>query len=328
MKKCIVMFSGGLDSTIAVHLLKQQKLSITALHFVLPFESGLGFNHTTVIKYAEALSVPLRIEEEGYEFLNMVRSPDFGYGKHVNPCVDCRIHRLKKAKAIMEEMGASFIATGEVIGQRPKSQRKDSLLLIEKKAGLKGLLLRPLSAQLLEPTIPETGGWVDRSKLLAISGRSRKEQLAYAKKYGLKHGTPAGGCVLTEEEVANRYTELKNNNEEISLSDFKLLAYGRHFRINQKSRLIVGRFKGENDIIEKLFKEGDLKIGMAEITGPIALGRGVFTEEDILKAASLTARYSRNRGKDSTLVKIEKEGVVNNIKVKPASEEECDKLRI
>lgn len=322
------MFSGGLDSTIAVHLLKQKGLDILALYFVLPFESGLGFDHTAVKKYAEALSVPLRIEEEGNDFLNMVSSPDFGYGKHANPCIDCRIHRLKKAKVIMDETGASFIATGEVIGQRPKSQRKDSLLLIEKQAGLKGLLLRPLSAQLLEPTIPENQGWVDRSKLLAIRGRSRKEQLAYAKKYGLKHDAPAGGCVLTEKEVANRFLELRSHKKEISLNDFKLLAYGRHFRINPSPRLIVGRYKGENDIIEKLFEEGDIKIELAEITGPTALGRGVFTEDNIQKAASIVARYSRDRGEISTLVKIEKEGVVRNIKVKPAFDEDCEKLRI
>jgi tRNA-specific 2-thiouridylase len=328
MVQCIVMFSGGLDSTIAVHLLKQQGLSVTALHFALPFESGLDFDHSAVKKYADGLSVPLRIEEEGEEFLGMVSNPEFGYGKCANPCIDCRIHRLKKAEVIMDEVGASFIATGEVIGQRPKSQRKDSLLLIERTAGLEGLLLRPLSAQLLEPTIPETKGWVDRSKLLAIKGRSRKEQIAYAKKYELKHGAPAGGCVLTEKEVANRFVELKKHEGKISLSDFKLLAYGRHFRINPEPRLIVGRFKGENDIIEKLFEEGDIKIGLAEITGPIGLGRGVFAEDDIQKAASIVARYSRDRGKDSTLVKIEKEGVVRNIKVKPTCDEDCNKLRI
>ena len=328
MKKCIVLFSGGLDSVITVHLLKQQKLDITALYFVLPFESGLGFDHTAVKEYAEALAVPLRIEEEGDEFLTMMSAPDFGYGKHVNPCVDCRIHRLKNAKAIMDEVGASFIATGEVIGQRPKSQRKESLLLIEKQAGLEGLLLRPLSAQLLEPTISETEGWVDRSTLLAIRGRSRKEQLAYAEKFDLKHEAPAGGCVLTEKEVANRFLELRSHNEEMSLNDFKLLAYGRHFRINPNSRLVVGRFKGENDIIEKLFEEGDIKFELAEITGPTALGRGVFTEGDVQKAASIVARYSRDREKESTLVKIEKQGVESIIRVKPASEEECDKLRI
>lgn len=322
------MFSGGLDSVIAVHLLKQQKLNITALHFVLPFESGLGFEHTPVKKYAEALAVPLRIEEEGNEFLEMMCSPDFGFGKHVNPCIDCRIRRLRKAKAVMDETGASFIATGEVIGQRPQSQRKGSLLVIEEQTGLEGLLLRPLSAQLLKPTIPENEGWVDRSKLLAIRGRSRKEQLAYAKRYGLKHGAPAGGCVLTEKEVANRFLELRNNKKEISLNDFKLLAYGRHFRINPSARLIVGRFKGENDSIEKLVEEGDIKIELAEITGPTALGRGVFAEEDIQKIASITARYSRDREKESTLVKIEKEGAVNTVKVKPASEKECNRLRI
>lgn len=328
MKKCIIMFSGGLDSVIATHLLKQQGIDVTALHFVLPFASGLGFGHRVVEERAEALSVPLRIEEEGEEFLKMICDPDFGYGKWVNPCIDCRIHRLKKAKVIMGEISASFIATGEVIGQRPMSQRKDCLILIEKKAELKGLLLRPLSAQLLEPTIPESNGWVDRSKLLAIKGRSRKEQIAYAEKYGLKHGAPAGGCVLTEKEVANRFVELKKQEEKISLNDFKLLAYGRHFRISPKSRIIVGRYKGENDIIEKLFKNDDIRFEMAEITGPVGLGRGDFSKDDMHKAASLLARYSKDRNKSSVVVSIVREGITENISVKPAHDDLSNKCRI
>jgi hypothetical protein len=164
--------------------------------------------------------------------------------------------------------------------------------------------------------------------LLAIRGRGRKEQFAYAKKYGLTHDAPAGGCVLTEKEVANRFLELQNHDKEISLNDFKLLAYGRHFRINPNSRLVVGRFKGENDIIEKLFEEGDIQFELAEITGPTALGRGIFTEDNIQKAASIVARYSRDRGKETTRVKIEKAGLITVVSVIPASDDICRKYRI
>ncbi len=322
------MFSGGLDSVIAVHLLRQQGFDVTALHFVLPFESGLGLAHTSVRKYAEVLDVPLQIEEEGDEFLGMINDPHFGYGKNANPCVDCRIHRLEKAKKIMDESGASFLATGEVIGQRPMSQRRDSLFIIEKKAGLKGLLLRPLSAQLLEPTIPEMEGLVDRSKLLSIAGRGRKDQLAYAKKYGLEHATPAGGCVLTHKEVSQRYLHLKENYKTMTLNDFKLLAYGRHFKIGPLSRLVVGRDKDENEILEKLVTHDDHVFVMADILGPFCIGRGNFSDNEILKAASLTARYSKDRNKEVANVRISNNDSQRILEIKPADDTLCDSLRI
>ncbi len=328
MKKCIVMFSGGLDSTIAVHLMQQQNLEVVALHFVLPFQSHLDFEHAGIKGYADALGVPLRIEEEGEEFLAMVSNPDFGYGKHANPCIDCRIHRLQKAFTIMQEIGASFIVTGEVMGQRPMSQRKECLGMIEEKCGFAGLLVRPLCAQLLEPTIPEQKGWIDRSTLLGISGRSRKEQLAYAKQHNLKHAAPAGGCVLTEEEVSKRFDELRTRQGDLSLSDFKLCAYGRHFRIDPECRAIIGRFQGENDVLEKLAEKNDVLMEMAEITGPSGLIRGSCSEEALQKSASLLARYSRARTEATALVKIVKDGTSREVSVAPASEELCETVRI
>ena len=150
MIKCIVMFSGGLDSTIAVHLMKSMGFDVLALHFVLPFYSEVGNSHAEIKEKAMRLSVALRIEEEGEDYMAMFKDPHFGYGKNMNPCIDCRIHRLRKAALIKEQEGASFIATGEVLGQRPMSQHKNSLNAIEKRSGLRGLLLRPLSAQLLD----------------------------------------------------------------------------------------------------------------------------------------------------------------------------------
>lgn len=322
------MFSGGLDSVIAVHLMKEQGLDVTALHFVLPFESGFDYSHDDVKEKARVLNVPLRIEEEGGEFLEMISDPSFGFGKNINPCIDCRIHRLNKAVVIMNEIGASFLVTGEVVGQRPKSQRLHSMNLIEKRAGLSGRLLRPLTALLLEPTIPEQEGIVDRTRLLAIHGRSRKEQLAYAKKYSLKHGSPGGGCVLTEKEIAGRYNDLMKYNHSLDLNDFKLLAYGRHFRLTPEFRMIIGRYESENDVLEKLIEKNSIRFIMTDITGPVGIGKGNCTTEEKMKAASILARYSRDRDKKSCSVKIIQNGKEEVVVVNPIDDGFCVALRV
>jgi tRNA U34 2-thiouridine synthase MnmA/TrmU len=322
------MFSGGLDSVCATHMLMQQGLDITALHFVLPFESSLGFSHSAVKQYADALGVKLFIEEEGVEFLDMVKNPHFGYGKHANPCVDCRIYRLQKAAQIMNETGAQFIATGEVLGQRPMSQRRDSMLAVEKRSGLKGFLLRPLSAKLLDPTVPEKEGWVDREKLYGISGRGRKEQLAYAVRFGLKHGAPGGGCLLTQKETGARFTDLRQHCPAFNISDFKLCAYGRHFRINDSCRLIVGRNKFENDMLARLIAPDDWRMQMAHIEGPLAIVRGIADTDSLNLCASVVARYSRARTSATGSVKALRGDEALQLHVKPASDATCAALRI
>lgn len=305
MIKSIVMFSGGLDSVIAAHLLKQQGIDVCALHFVLPFESGFGFSHQSVSEYADSLQIPLRIEEEGEEFLTMIEQCRYGFGKHINPCIDCRIHRLKKAAVIMNQTGAQFIATGEVLGQRPKSQKMQSMKLIEKQSGVSGYLLRPLSAGLLEPTVPEKQGWVERDKLLAIQGRSRKEQLAYAQKHNLKHASPAGGCLLTEEEMTRRYRDLQTYGVKIQLSDFKLFAYGRHLRLDPTFRLVIGRNQADNDAMQHLVEQKDITFQLVDTPGPLGLGRGVVQKRDtLLYAASLVARYSKQRDEYQVRIRI------------------------
>ncbi|MBD3392010.1 MAG: hypothetical protein GF418_08050 [Chitinivibrionales bacterium] len=326
--KCVVMFSGGLDSTIAAHLMLSQGLDVTALHFVLPFESGLGREHGAVKRYAKALGVPLRIEEEGAEFLEMVKNPHFGYGKHANPCVDCRIYRLQKAAAVMESMGAKFIVTGEVMGQRPMSQRKDSLLAVEKRSGLSGLLLRPLCAKLLSPTIPEKEGWVDREKLMAIRGRSRREQLAYAREFGLEHGAPGGGCLLTEKETGARFTALRERDPAFTINDFKLLAYGRHFRIHDTARLIVGRNRLENETLMALVEPADIRFRMADVEGPFAFLRGTAGPDDIALSAAVVARYSKLRDASSARVSFTVDSHESVIEVAPANDQVCARYRV
>jgi len=328
MNKAIVMFSGGLDSVIAVHLLKEQGLDVTALHFVLPFYSGVGRSFHQVETYARDLGVQLRIEEEGEEFLEMIRSPKFGFGKNANPCVDCRIHRLIRAGQIMEEMGAVCLATGEVAGQRPMSQKINCLRKVEKLSGLKGKLLRPLSAKLLEPTDIELSGLVDREKLLDISGRTRAVQLAYAARYGLSHSSPAGGCLLTNIETGARFNDLAFHNPQFSLVDFKLLAYGRHFRMSPRYRVVISRDEEENNVLEKLYRPGMFRISLRDALGPLALGLGEPDEAELRFSASAVVRFSRARNESQAAVAVEKDGNSRIFNVGTASENDLDKYRI
>jgi tRNA-uridine 2-sulfurtransferase len=325
----LLMFSGGLDSAIAAHLLKNQGLSLLGIHFVLPFYSGIGREHRQVQSFADALGLPLRIIEEGEEFFTMVRSPKFGFGKSANPCLDCRIHRLEKARKIMEEVGASFIATGEVIGQRPKSQRLECLHLIERRTGLEGRLLRPLCAQHLDPTLPETEGAVKREHLFGWTGRSRHPQLAYAREHGLQHMSPAGGCLLTMVPSGKRYLQLVERYPDFDLTDFKLIAYGRHFLLTDHCRMVIARDDAENEPIEKIVTENDLCFDLADTPGPMGVGRGKFTEEDIATAAAMVARYSRARSEPQVRVKVfRRSGGEQIVTVKPADPAFCEARRV
>ena len=320
MHRCLVLFSGGLDSTIACHLLKTLGLEVIAVHFILPFKAQLGFSHSEIQIAADALSVHLIIEEEGEEFVEMVSSPQFGFGKNANPCMDCRIFRLKKAKEIMHTFGASFIATGEVVGQRPQSQRKDCMFIIEKRTDLKGLLLRPLSAQLLPPTLPEQTGIVDRSRLFCWKGRGRVEQLHYAQKYNLSFTPPAGGCVLTNSQIAERFYDLKKEFPRLLLNDFKLLPYGRHFRLRHNIRLIIGRNEAENTIIQRLSTGDDILLEMNASKGPVALLRGEQTLQLLELAASIVARYAKDKNSPYIEIIFRQNGINSIIKTKPVAE--------
>jgi tRNA U34 2-thiouridine synthase MnmA/TrmU len=326
------MFSGGLDSVIAAHLLKSQGLDVIALHFVLPFYAGIDKDPEEAKSCADVLGIPLRIEEEGEEFMEMIRDPKFGYGKNANPCVDCRIHRVMKAAKIMEEEGAVCLATGEVVGQRPMSQKMQTLRKIEKIAGLSGKLLRPLSAKLLPPTEAELAGIVDREKLLDISGRSRSVQLAYAKEHGLKHGSPGGGCLLTLEDTGVKFNDLMANNPQFSLVDFKLLAYGRHFRLSPKYRLIVSRDHEENEVLEKLYDSSSpsmFKLYLRDTTGPLALGLGDPNEDDMLFSAAAVVRFSKMRTAEKAAVLVTGGSNENRvIETGAARDERIDEYRI
>ena len=327
-KKGIVMLSGGLDSVSATHLLMSQGIDLLALHFVLPFVSGLGLEHKKIRYYADALGVKLRIIEEGEEYIQMIKDPRYGFGKNANPCVDCRIHRLQKAKKIMEQEGASFIATGEVIGQRPMSQRVDIMSVIEKRAGLEGYLLRPLCAKLLPPTMAEKTGIVDREKLMEISGRSRKAQLEYAGKNGLKHTAPAGGCALTNIGTANRFMELVNHDPGFDLEDFKLLAYGRHFRLSKTTKLIVCRNDHENQIFEKLASKEDYLMDVVGHSGPYGLLRGNDAMMFIELSGGIVAHYSKAKDLPTTEIRVLHNEEYSTMQTTPVTDSLCASMRI
>jgi tRNA U34 2-thiouridine synthase MnmA/TrmU len=226
------------------------------------------------------------------EFLRIVKKPKHGYGSNMNPCIDCRILLFKKAKETMHREGASFIITGEVLGQRPMSQKLNTMRLIERESGLEGLVVRPLSAKVLEPTIPEKQGWIDRSVMLAISGRGRKEQITLARKLGINdYPCPSGGCLLTDPEFSKRLKDLMSH-EGLNLEGVQLLKVGRHFRFSKSAKLIVGRNKEENERLVNFAEQDDYLFMPSEIAGPTGLGKGIFNQDLIELCCSIISRYS------------------------------------
>jgi tRNA U34 2-thiouridine synthase MnmA/TrmU len=331
--KAIALLSGGLDSTLAARLVLDQGIELEALNFMTVFCTCTNKGATCLAsqKAVETLGIPLRVFNVSEEYLGVVRHPKHGYGSNMNPCIDCRIFMLKKAKAYMEESGGSFIITGEVLGQRPMSQRRDAMRLIEKEAGLEGLILRPLSAQFLPVTLPEREGWIDREKLLNIQGRSRKPQMKLAEQFNIRdYPCPAGGCLLTDPGFARRIRDLMEHRYDFSLNDVHLLKFGRHFRLSPTVKLVVGRNEEENQKIETFSQAGDVLLKTVRYPGPVSLLRGEADETERERAASITARYSKAKGMEKVEVhyqKVEREEE-KSIFVSPLSEAEIQKERI
>lgn len=318
--KALVLFSGGLDSILAIKLLQEQAIDVIAYHFTSPV---LTEDTERVKKTAKELNVKLIIEEAKVDYFKMLRTPKHGYGSAINPCIDCRIFVLKKAKKVAKKEGAKFIVTGEVLGERPMTQVKQSLELIEKESGLKNKLLRPLSAKLLPETEAESKKWVNRKGFLDIEGRIRKIQLNLAKKYKLKDfPTPAGGCLLTQKEFAPKLADLFKNKKTIKNDDVYLLRFGRHFRY-KNSKIIVGRNEKDNKELIKFKNKTDIILEVPDYGSPITILQG----KDLEFAAKLTARYSDAKNK-KILVKYGKQKPIKSLFVSPATQRQVDRYML
>lgn len=305
--KTVVLLSGGLDSMLAVKVLMEQGIKVRTVSFKSHF-----FDAKQARKAAKNLKVPLKVIDISKEHLKIVKGPKYGYGRGMNPCIDCHILMLRLAKEIMEKEKFDFVSTGEVLGERPMSQNKRTLELVEEESSLKGYLLRPLSAKLLAETIPEKKGQVAREKLFAIFGRSRKKQIELAKKWKIKYyPSPAGGCLLTDLEFSKRLRELFQKCSDSKSNDIELLKVGRHFWFldKPKVKIVVGRNHRENLKIKKLARKKDVLIELKDIVGPTTLirnyGKGKISKEILQEAKSLTKFYSkRARDKEDVKFKI------------------------
>lgn len=292
--KAIAMLSGGLDSILAARLVKEQGVELEAINFNTVFCTCTSRNSTCMasVSAARQLGIPLKVVNITREYLDVVKNPKHGYGSNMNPCIDCRIFTFKKAKEYMQQQGAQFLVTGEVVGQRPMSQKRHTLRHIEKEVELDGLILRPLSAKALPATIPEKNGWVDRDKLLKIQGRGRKEQIQLAADLSVKdYPCPAGGCLLTDSGFARKAKDLIAHGE-FTLENINLAKNGRYFRISDTVKAIAGRSQDENNKLSALAKEGDYVFKVVRYPGPIVLGCGDLGKADIDILASITVRYS------------------------------------
>ncbi|MBS7622773.1 7-cyano-7-deazaguanine synthase [Candidatus Bathyarchaeota archaeon] len=326
-KKAVVLLSGGLDSALAAAMLIKQGIDVEAIFFRLPFYPISTEKRCQAAEVARELGIKLRIVTKDREFIQAVRKPKHGYGRGLNPCIDCKILMLKEAKRYAEEVGASFIATGEVLGERPMSQHRRALEIIERETGLKGRILRPLSAKLLPETDVEKDGTVEREKLLDIVGRQRRRQLETAKILGVtRYASPAGGCLLTDRHFSKRLRDLFMNSDRVTARDIKLLKIGRHFRYGP-NKIIVGRNEEENRLLLSLKRKSEYYFEVVECGSPITLLQGPVSEAATSMAAALTAHYSDSECNPTTVM-YGREGLEKKIDVPPISESDISRLRI
>ncbi len=309
--KALVLLSGGLDSMLAMKLVANQGVEVEAVHFVTPFSKA---DERFADRFCEEMGAKLHTVILGQEFLDMVANPRHGYGSQMNPCVDCRILQFRKAAEVAEKTGAHFLVTGEVLDERPFSQKKDQMLLIEKESGLAGKILRPLSAKLLPETEPEKRRYVNQEHLLAVKGRRRLPQMELARKLGIDaYPNPSGGCLLTDPRFAERLREHMRHEEKLSILDAELLKVGRHFRIDG-TKVIIGRNKEENEKLLAIAERNNLApMEVVGYVGPVSLLVGKAGSEALKKAAAITARYSDAPKETSVQVRfrsMEKEEVM------------------
>jgi tRNA U34 2-thiouridine synthase MnmA/TrmU len=308
-RKVVALLSGGLDSQLAVKMMQKQGFEVSAVAIKTPFcdfdcGRGCGFE---IRERADILGINLKTVYLGDEYIEMLKNPKHGFGSGMNPCIDCRAMMFRAAKKHMEEIGADFIISGEVLGQRPMSQHGPALKTIEKEAGIEGYVVRPLSGALLPSTIPEKNGLIKREDLGMIRGRTRKSQLQMAKEFGIENPPNAGGgCLLTDPAFAVRAKDLFEHTITPTTNDIDLLKIGRHFRLDEKTKLVVGRNKDENEMIKALALPNDLIFYVKDHMGPTTLLRGGYTDAFIILCAAITLRYSDAPKETQETVIVEK----------------------
>ncbi len=342
--RALGLMSGGLDSTLAAQIVRAQGVEVLGLHFSTGF--CVADRHRLIgnpnkpdkpyrndaLHAGAQLAIPVEIVDIKEEYLpQVVLNPKYGYGSGMNPCIDCRIFMLRRARRIMQERGYHFVFTGEVLGQRPMSQRRPPMQAIEREAGLEGLLLRPLSAKLLAPTIPEQRGWIDRERLYGIVGRSRHEQMRLAEQFGLvEYPQPAGGCCfLPDENFARKLRDLlAHRGTDVDPEDMMLLKVGRHFRLDDGVKIIVGRHESENEFLER-FRQGRGSVWVEEFGSPLTLIEGPPSAEQLELACRITARYSGGRDQPRVPVRWQVNEQQGQLVVEPLREDGLlERLRV
>jgi tRNA-specific 2-thiouridylase len=330
--KAFSLLSGGLDSLLATRLIMDQGIEVIGLHFITPFfgYSKKGQESRFSERWRSLYGIEARIIDVSEEYFQVVRHPCYGYGKNFNPCVDCKIFLFSRAKALMMEEKADFLITGEVLGQRPMSQRRDTLRIVERDSGTEGVLLRPLCAKNLKPTRAELQGIVDRERLLDFSGRSRKPQMKLAEQLGLRYyPSPGGGCILTDPIMASRIKKYFSERQDVTVKEALLLQIGRHFRFSGGQHLIVGRREEENLRLMELRQDEDVFLKLQGISGPLGLIRGKANIDELGLAASIVARYSKARERVGVEVEYGRdvENLSGCLRVVPAQDDSISFLR-
>ncbi len=303
--RALALFSGGLDSLLAMKLIIEQGVEVVGLYFDTGFGGKSEKDKQKYLKeITDKIGAKLEIINIRDQFIkDILFNPKYGYGKNFNPCIDCHANMIRVAKALLPKFNAHFIISGEVVGQRPMSQRMDALKKVEDLSTADGLIVRPLSAKLLPPTIPEQKGWIDRDKLLDIHGRSREVQMKLAKKWGIEnYESPSGGCLLTDENFSNKIRD-HIKYDKFDVEDIDVLKWGRHFRLPDSAKLVVSRNQDENEKINEIETKKYIKFSLP-LPGPISLISKEASNEDKELAAKIALTYSKAKPGDLYEVKI------------------------
>ena len=340
----LVLLSGGLDSLLACRVLTAQGIRVVALRFTSPFfDADVGDPAAYSAKMRAKYGIEAQALDVSRDFIRMLEAPAHGFGRNFNPCIDCKIFMLRRARELMPAYGASFLATGEVLGQRPMSQRRDAMRIIEKESGCAGLLLRPLCAQLMEPTEVERAGLVDRARLLRLSGRGRTEQQRLAAEFGITdYPAPAGGCLLTDVNLTARFRRFApgifaasaTKGDDFLVNSFRLLLFGRHFEPSPGLWFMLGRDQTDNEKIGRLRQPGDWLFQCAERPGPLGLLRilsGAAAAETLYPIlAGLVLRYAKkvNGRAGEGVVRIERDGVTQETRFAPLDDVTAQSLQV